>query len=173
MAEIYSTSLRERFWRNVSKTETCWLWTGSCDEKGRGRFCITDPTRPRRKCGRMGRKNAYASRVSWEMAVGPIPPGLLICHHCDNPLCVRPDHLFLGTHADNHADMWRKGRANLTGRLCGSKHLHAKLTEEDVRLIRQRYAAGGVTQRQLGREFGVNDRCVSGIVSRKAWRHVT
>lgn len=89
--------LAERFWQKVKKSDSCWEWQGANVPKGYGII------------GKDGR-NQYAHRVSWELHTGVIPKGLLVCHHCDNPKCVRPDHLFVGTHQDNLRDMSRKGR---------------------------------------------------------------
>ncbi len=153
--------LADRFWARVEKTESCWLWTG-CLKGGRPKISI--PTLGRR------RKMLLACRLSWELAHGPIPDGLEVCHNCpggDNPRCVNPEHLFLGTHADNMRD------AGLKGQMARGESNHAaKLTEVIVRSIRTRYAAGGVTQQQLADEFGVTNSVVCHVISRKAWRHV-
>lgn len=90
-------SVQERFLEKVEKTDTCWLWTGFVDAKGRGRF-------------RFNGKSVSAHRVAYEIFVGEIPAGLKVCHTCDIPRCVRPKHLFLGTQKDNMADCKAKGR---------------------------------------------------------------
>jgi hypothetical protein len=89
----------ERFWSKVQKTETCWLWMGARHPHGGYGQFVGPPI-----------KELRAHRYSWVLAYGPIPDGLLVCHRCDNPPCVRPDHLFLGTHLDNALDMMAKGR---------------------------------------------------------------
>jgi hypothetical protein len=91
--------VRLRFWEKVEKSEGCWLWTASRHTDGYGRF---GPNHAEAK---------RAHRVAYELEVGPIPPGMLVCHRCDTPLCVRPDHLFLGTIGDNNRDMEAKGRS--------------------------------------------------------------
>jgi len=94
------TPLKERFWDKVVIGPNCWVWVGACDSNGYGRV-----RRERREDGVEG-----AQRMSWILANGPIPDGLFVLHHCDNPPCVRPKHLFLGTQADNLADCISKGR---------------------------------------------------------------
>lgn len=105
-------SIEERFWPKVNKTETCWLWTGATDEKGYGKL-----NRGEQAFGQAGGPIAMAHRVAWELTYGPIPDGLNALHKCDTPPCVRPDHLFLGTLAENNDDMWTKGRARPQGRV--------------------------------------------------------
>jgi len=90
--------IEQKFWKYVNKTDYCWLWTGATTE-GRGIIGIWD---------KHTTKMAY--RVSWEIHNGAIPKGLNVCHHCDNPICVRPDHLFLGTQLDNIHNSISKGR---------------------------------------------------------------
>lgn len=88
-----------RFWRHVDKSGDCWVWTARRAKGSKGYGLTT-----------IGRVTVKAHRLSWQLANGPIPSGLHVCHRCDNPPCVRPDHLFLGTHQDNMADKVRKGR---------------------------------------------------------------
>jgi hypothetical protein len=91
-------TVAERFWSHVEIRNGCWEWTASRDPHGYGK--ATDAKR----------RGAMAHRLAWKIMYGPIPPGLLILHRCDNPPCVRPAHLSLGTHSDNMKDMAAKGR---------------------------------------------------------------
>ena len=91
-----------RFWRFVEKTEGCWLWTGAKTGGGYGYI------------RRSGKEKMSAHRASWEMHNGPVPEGLWVLHRCDTPACVRPDHLFVGTRADNMRDAHEKGRIDLS-----------------------------------------------------------
>lgn len=144
-----------RFWEKVQKTESCWLWTASTAIKGHGHLRIDGAL-------------VGAHRFSWELHHGPIPDGLFVCHTCDNPPCVNPAHLFLGTSADNATDMVAKGRGKSAR---GAEHYHTTFTEETVRLIRAR-AAAGETNRALAAEFGVSRHGIYAIVHRKSWKHV-
>lgn len=114
------------------------------------------------------RRQLMAHRVSWELANGPVPDGMCVCHSCDNPACVRPDHLFVADHAGNMADKVAKGRQFLAQ---GEKHGRAKLTDDNVRAIRAAVAEG-VAQSELARSHGVSSMTISGIVTRKRWKHL-
>ena len=113
------------------------------------------------------RKIHLVHRLAWDLVHGPVPDGLCVLHKCDNPPCFNPDHLFLGTHADNIADKVAKGR-QARGESAGG----SKLTEGCVRSIRKLYAAGGWTYARLGRLFEVHESSVRRILSNKTWRHV-
>lgn len=146
------------FWRFVRKSEEvngCWVWTGKSSGYRYGAFNIK---------GRV----VMAHRFSWEMANGEIPNGLHVLHHCDNGFCVKPSHLFVGTHLDNMNDKNRKGRANPP---IGSRNAWAKLTENEVKTIRRRYKRGE-TQVSLASEYGVSQTTISKMVLRVSWKHI-
>lgn len=147
-------SREEAFASLVSRAKGCWLWTGYRMKNGYGQFWHRGEFR-------------LAHRASFEIHVGPIPPGLFVCHRCDNPQCVNPEHLFLGTNADNLRDAAAKGRMHP-----GERTAQAVLTEDLVRELRRRWVPHVVSIRMLSREFGVSESAVYGAVSRRTWRHV-
>ncbi len=116
----------------------------------------------------------YAHRLSFRLHTGDIPKSMCVCHTCDNPICVNPAHLFIGTHRENVRDMWAKGRASPPPRnfQLGEAGPRAILTEADVIRIRQACAAGGISQRKLAAAYGVNQATISLIVRRVNWKHV-
>lgn len=137
--------------------DACWPWQGALHTQGYGR-CWD---------GERG-KVAYAHRLVYTLLVGPIPDGLDIMHTCDNPPCVNPAHLRVATHRENMLDKCAKGRANMPrGEAAGQ----AKLTEDQVRDIRRRVAAGE-TQRRVAAEYGISQPAVGYIVRRMTWSHV-
>ena len=147
---------KERFWARVNKTDTCWLWTGCCCNKGYGLVNI-----PKNK------KN-YAHRchrVSYILSGNIIPDGLLLRHSCRSKNCVNPAHLTPGTAQDNSNDKIRDGTE-----LKGEQKPHAKLTEEQVREIRARSTEN---RRLLAKEFGVFHTTIGHIIQRKKWKHIT
>jgi hypothetical protein len=161
-ASVRPGPLAERFWAKVDKSGTCWLWTAYRNAKGYGVIKSPGDDGP----------TLLAHRVAWELTYGPIPAGVQILHQCDCPPCVRPEHLFRGTNADNVADRVRKGRNGPRPTPRGEASPDAKLREFQVREIRARYAAGGVTWRSLAREYGVSTGTVQKILEGRTWRHV-
>lgn len=135
-----------RFWPRVKKSEGCWEWTGALNSKGYGRI------------NHLGR-NTLTHRCSWELHFGPIPEGLFVLHRCDNRVCVRPDHLFLGDAGDNARDMAAKERVpSMT------------LTAAEVWAIRRLYQRG--LGPPLAALFDTKDNQISGLVTRRTWKHV-
>lgn len=149
----------QNFWRRVIKSDGCWLWTGAKHPDPGGAYGYLYAGK--------GVSYKVAHRYAWEITFGPIPDGMLVCHRCDVRLCVRPDHLFIGTIADNMADRNAKGRQAYGERL-GS----ARLTEAEVIAIRTRYARGGVLYRELASEYGISPVQIGHIVTRRKWKHL-
>jgi ribosomal protein L24E len=149
----------ERFIAEAS-AEDCWEWTGARVPWGYGAINI-------RKDGKTVRINAH--RVAYELYVGPIPKGMFVCHTCDNPPCCNPAHLFLGTAADNSADMVAKSRqSNERKRSPGERNPAALLTENDVIAIRQSKA----TALAMAKQYGVARTTVNAVRLRNTWKHV-
>ena len=140
----------ERFWAKVNKTDGCWLWTACKLRSGYGQFCLNE-------------KMLKAHRVSWEMAFGTIPPGLLVLHKCDVPACVRPDHLFLGTQQENMDDCKRKGRTTR------GRPLRAVLTKDDVLDVREAFRSGRFKQTELAKLFFVAPCSINDILKGRTW----
>ena len=130
----------------------CREWIKRKNEKGYGQIGI-------------GGKSYLTHKLMWEVCKGPVPIGLQVCHRCDNPSCVRLDHLFLGTNRDNAKDSKDKGRR---ARLKGSRHGRAKLTESDVMSIRS--SSQGIND--LAALYGVAAQNIRHIVQRKTWTHL-
>ena len=158
--------IEARFWKRVDKRKPheCWLWTGSVNHNGYGLMPVAD--------GKLRR----AHRFSYQLAKGPIPDGpgfhgFCVCHTCDNRLCVNPAHLYLGTQAENLADMRSKMRGKISHRQ-GSAHHKAKLTEADVVEMREGFARGE-TGVSLARRYGVSVCVAIKIKHRKLWKHVS
>lgn len=123
--------------------------------------------------GKYGYNNKIyaAHQEAYKLVSGPIPDGHYVCHHCDNPPCFRPIHLFCGTPTDNNVDMDSKGRSVRVGGPIGSKQWNAKLTEEDIIRIRE-LSLAGFRNRDLAPMFGVNQKSISMIVLGITWKHV-
>ncbi len=153
----------ERFWSRVDIREPheCWEWKAYRDPLGYGRFRMDGTRQP-----------TTAHRASWEISFGPIgDTRLFVCHHCDNPPCVNPDHLFLGTQKDNLIDMDSKGRRGNYDH-SGEGNPAAKLTREDVIEIRRLLALGEM-QKDVADKFRVSRSLISGISRNIVWRKVS
>jgi hypothetical protein len=151
-----SRPIEERFWRWVEKTEGCWNWTGDRNLSGYGRiWCNTK------------KKTVLAHRVAFVLHGNDLDDDLLLRHSCDNKLCVNPAHLLPGTSQDNANDAMERGRL-----MRGEQVNTAKLTEAQVREIRQRYAAGETCYNWLARDYPITGETLRGIVWRKSWKHV-
>jgi hypothetical protein len=146
----------ERFWSYVVKGDGCWLWAGGRQNGGYGTF--------RDRPGH----SVKAHRYSYQLCHGPIPPGLCVCHTCDNRACVNPAHLFLGTHQDNMDDRSRKGRQAV---LRGEANGRAKLTACQAEAIRRRRKSGE-TGRDLACTFGVSRATIDRITYGRSWQAV-
>lgn len=154
-----SGKLRKRFFAKIHKTDGCWIWMGCKVKFGYGKFNVHGEI-------------VLAHRFAYELAHGPIPEGLLVCHNCpgrDNPSCVRPDHLFLGTDKDNMLDAVAKERT-AKGIRNGARTHPRKLTAENAEVIRVIYKLGHVTQNTLAKRFNVTPQHISCIVNYKTWR---
>lgn len=134
----------------------CWLWAYAPNTYGYGQLWWAN-------------KQYLAHRIAYESAKGPVPEGLLVLHRCDRPACCNPDHLFVGTPADNMADRDQKGRHWVP---LGEHSPHAKLTDAQAAEIKTRYARGGVLQRELAAEFGVTRGAISDITRGRNFKHV-
>ncbi len=148
--------VEDRFWEYVDQTPgqgpqgDCWEWTKGRGEQGYGRLSV-------------GQGEVRAHRLSYVIAFGPIPDGMMVCHHCDNPPCCNPNHLFVGTALDNSDDKVAKRR-----HLFGTGHHKAKLTDDDVRMIR----ADGRMQIVLAEAYEVTQGLIGMIKRRKIWSHI-
>lgn len=156
--------MKERLISRTIKDEEsgCWVWQGA--KKGMGYGYLTVGSR---KDG--SRRTAMAHRESYRIFIGPIPDGMMVCHRCDNPSCINPEHLFIGTHQDNIDDRESKGRNNLSGiGLSGECHPKSKLTWSDVRHIRSNIKKRGDIS-AMARKFNVNHKTISDIYLMKTW----
>lgn len=166
---MFSEKYIERFWSKVDRSggeDACWEWQAGTFGGGYGKFWI-------------GFRLIRAHRFAWQIVNGEIPNGLEVCHDCDNPPCCNPKHLFPGTHQDNMGDMANKGRKRVAygekhgwhthpeRRPRGERNGNHKLTDVQVAEIRQRYAAGGVTQTELASDYCVSQVQISNIVKHK------
>ena len=154
--------VKERFESKVKKTETCWIWMAGISKDGYGRF-------------RFGKSKARAHRVSYLIYKGNIPPGMLIMHSCDNPKCVNPEHLSIGTTKDNTDDMYNKGRgpdfcAAVKSRRSykGENHPIAKLSETQAKIIIKDTRTHSV----IAKDYGVTRATISHLKRGLTWLHL-
>lgn len=148
---------QERFWSKVQKTDSCWTWIGARNKKGYGHFSWR----------KMGRPH-LAHRFVLMLTGINIPEGMLVMHTCDNRACVNPDHLRMGTAANNSQDMVVKGRSRR-----GESNQVAKLKEREVIEIKNLYASGGYSQKTLAQRYGVSASSVSAIILGRNWKYTT
>ena len=174
-------TVAQRFWAKVDKGQGCWPWLAGKQERGYGHFWFNG-----RQIG--------AHRMAWILSRGPIPDGFYVCHRCDNPSCVRPTHLFVGRAKDNLRDAMQKGRMPRgvkwrdTHRNMasgdrhksvtypesvprGESHGMSKLTDSIVKEIR-RLGGRGISNRKLGRKFGVTKSTIQKVIRKRIWKHV-
>lgn len=139
----------ERFWKQVKKGDGCWIWTAARNNKGYGRF------------GVIPGKGIQAHRYSFELHKGEIKDGLFVLHKCDNPACVNPDHLFVGTNQDNRDDMCNKGRQS------------SKLTKMNKeKILKIRSLNGKMNNTKIAAKFGTTKEYIGEIMRRKVWKHI-
>lgn len=162
MKELITPKTERRFWNKVAvrQESACWLWTAAI-ANGYGVFSLKS-------------RNAIAHRVAWVMMYGDIPEGLLVCHHCDNPSCCNPYHLFLGTQSDNMFDCSKKGRnpvwSHPEAYPRGERQWKAKLT--DAQVLEIRALSQSVGTRELARRYSVSPPTISKILHRKMRKHI-
>jgi len=150
MAGKVTRSVEERFWEKTKKKNGCWEWLANKNKKGYGRLWVDG-------------RNVFAHRVSWVIHRGPVIDEWHVLHRCDNPSCVNPKHLFLGTLADNIIDRCRKGRSAL-----GERNGNSKLTIKQVLEIR----SSNKSIKQIARKFKIDKTQVRNIINCFQWRHV-
>ena len=144
-------TLIERFEQKFEKTEGCWEWHAGRNGNGYGAMYI-------------GQKKVFAHRLSYELYIGRIPDNLCVLHKCDNPGCVNPEHLFLGTRKDNMVDKVSKDR-----QARGEKAGNVKLNSEKVVKVREMYSYGYL-QQEIADSFGITNQTVSAICAKKTWK---
>ncbi len=171
--DFLSEERRRKFFEKIKfgKLTECWIWSGEMDLQGYGRFALNEKRisvngiRKRPKG-----VTRYAHRISFELFKHKIPDGLCVCHHCDNRICVNPDHLFVGTRVENNEDMFRKKRHRTVASL-GEAHGMAKLTQKQVLKIRNA-RKNGEKRINLAKRFNVTPDCITRITTNRNWKHL-
>jgi HNH endonuclease len=147
----------------VRKSEGCWEWTGGTN----GHYGVIG-------LGGRGGGCTSSHRMSWRIHYGVIPDEMQVLHHCDNTLCVRPDHLFVGTRSDNMRDMVKKGRqptAVHPGLFSGARNPNAGLTAEQVSTMRAKHAEGASVY-ELSDEYGLTRSGILAVLTRRTWKNI-
>ncbi len=157
---IKSRLAKERFWEKVQKDsdDKCWKWIGGKFSNGYGQF-YKNPCK------------ITAHRFSYELANGEIDKNLKVCHTCDNPICVNPNHLFVGTQKDNIQDMIKKKRHNFNDAI-GINNGRSIVNEVEVKEIRQKYKEGNISYKKLAKKYNLSETQTMRIVKRESWKHI-
>jgi len=150
----------KRFWNKVDKTKNCWEWRGAHNQKGYGRFHLESKT-----------YSAHRISAFWAGILPNLHSKLFVCHQCDNPSCVNPQHLFVGTQKDNMQDCIQKGRRISRGQQ-GVMHPKAKLLDQDILEMRSLYKQGNITYQNLGIRFHISKSQAYKIVNKRSWTHI-
>ena len=156
----YPPQLKAKFLKRISKYNLpgpkgrCWEWQGAKAFYNYGYI-------------RWGLGLYRTHRLAWEVWKSPIPDDMFVLHHCDNPCCVNPEHLFLGDQADNMTDRQSKGRGNQAK---GEEQGHSKLTDEQVKEIRKLYDDGILNQYELAAKFGVRQPTICRLLKKETWK---
>lgn len=152
-------TIDERLENYVDKTGDCWIWTKNTYKYGYGRLSIGKS------------KQIRAHRYMYEKTYGVIPNGMNVLHSCDNPRCIKPEHLFLGTQKDNVTDMMKKRRGGYKS-FKGEEHSNSKLKDTDIIKIKEMWSSGLFLQREIAKELGISQQVISKIVNGIAWKHL-
>jgi len=160
---IKAQTNEEKFWEKVNiRNNGCWEWLAQKDKDGYGTFMLSS---------NKGQKRTRAHRYSWVLHFGDVPKEKFVLHKCDNPPCINPNHLFLGTAKDNTQDMVKKHRYGYNN-IGGENHPNAKLNNQKVKQIKELWNSKQYTQIELGRMFDVGNKQINLIINNKAWKNV-